>query len=469
LQIPGFRIPTMTTLTQAFLKSEPDRALLNRLAPLRRLCLITAAGLASIILVAWFIPALGNFLPIGWDVMRAETALCLILTATSLELLESHHSSRTHKIGQLLALFVTLFGAAVLLEFAFHISLGFDTLLPCDLGTGDPFPGRSAAQTAGGLLLLAISIALIPARSRIGVWTADLLAIGLSLLMLVLVSGEIFNALRVFNYSTRPHSSQQTLICLALLTVVALLRRAEHGILSIFLGQGIAATTARIIAPLLLLLPILREVGRARIIQIQLLPEHYANALLASIATILSFILLLFLVWRINSMEMEIRDLSLRDELTGLYNLKGFSLLSEQALHLAQRSQLPISVLFIDLDNLKEINDSLGHDVGSSFLVETARILRETFRETDVIGRVGGDEFAVIFQGSHVAMSIAAQRLQMAATSHNREAHRTFPLSLSVGFVTAEEHRQQSLKELLTAADKAMYDEKRRKKSAESA
>ena len=146
--------------------------------------------------------------------------------------------------------------------------------------------------------------------------------------MLVLVSGEIFNALRIFSFSTRPHSSQQTLTCLALLTLVTLLRRAENGVFSIFLSQGIGATTARIIAPLLLVLPILREFGRARIIRAELLPEHYANALLSSTATILSFILLLFLVWRINSMEMEIRELSLRDELTGLYNLKGFSLLS---------------------------------------------------------------------------------------------------------------------------------------------
>ena len=454
----------MTTLIQAFIKSDPDQALLDKLAPVRRLCLIGAAVLAFVILVAWFIPALGSLLPMGWNVMRSETALLLILAAISLELFEPLHSSRSHKIGQLLAALVALFGAAILIEFALHISLGFDTLLPCDLGTGDPFPGRSAAQTASCLFLLGMSIALIPAKSRIGVWTADLVAIGLSLLMLVLVSGEIFNALRIFSFSTRPHSSQQTLTCLALLTLVTLLRRAENGVFSIFLSQGIGATTARIIAPLLLVLTILREFGRARIIRAELLPEHYANALLSSTATILSFILLLFLVWRINSMEMEIRELSLRDELTGLYNLKGFSLLSEQALRLAQRSQLPVSVLFIDLDNLKQINDSLGHDIGSSFLVETARILKETFRETDVIGRVGGDEFAVIFQGTHVAMSIAAQRLQLASIFHNRETGRSFPLSLSVGYVTADEHEHQSLKELLTAADKAMYDEKRSKK-----
>ena len=138
-------------------------------------------------------------------------------------------------------------------------------------------------------------------------------------------------------------------------------------------------------------------------------------------------------------------------------------MLAEQALRIAQRSQLPVSVLFVDLDNLKKINDTLGHETGSSFLVETATLLKETFRETDVIGRIGGDEFAVICQGSHVAVSIAAQRLHLASKTHNAEGRR-IPLSLSIGFVTAEEHGHQSLQELLTVADRAMYEDKRRKK-----
>ena len=451
-------------MTLAFANTEPDQNLLDKLVPVKRICLVTVAAIAFIILAAWFIPALGSLLPSGWDVMRSETALALVLGATSLALSEPHNSPRVNTIGRLLAVFAALFAAAVLLEFALHISFGIDTLLPCHQGIGDPFPGRSAAQTAGGLLLLGISVILIPAKNRIAVWTADLVAVALSLLMLVLVSGEIFNAVHIFGFSTRMHTSQQTLFCLLLLTLVALLRRAERGVLSIFLGHGIGATTARILAPVIVVLPSLREIGRARMIRSQIIPEHYASALLASTATILAFALLLVLVWRINSMETEIRNLSLRDELTGLCNLRGFTLLSEQAIRMAQRSRLPVSVLFIDLDNLKQINDSLGHDAGSACLVETASILKETFRETDVIGRVGGDEFAVVFNGSHVAISIAAQRLRHASDLRNSESGRRFPISLSLGCVTAEEHAEQSLKELLTAADRAMYEEKRRKK-----
>jgi diguanylate cyclase (GGDEF)-like protein len=177
-----------------------------------------------------------------------------------------------------------------------------------------------------------------------------------------------------------------------------------------------------------------------------------------------SLVLLLFLAWWINGMEMEIHDLSLRDALTGLHNLRGFSLLAEQALRLAYRSQLPFSVLYIDLDNLKQINDSMGHDTGSSFLAETGKLLKATFRETDVLGRIGGDEFAVAGHFSPAAIAIAAERLRAASALKNAETDRRHPLSFSIGYATATEHARESLKDLLTAADAAMYEEKRSKK-----
>ena len=101
-------------------------------------------------------------------------------------------------------------------------------------------------------------------------------------------------------------------------------------------------------------------VGRAHLLQSLRMPEQYATAILTAITTMVSFVLLLILARRISSMELEIRDLSLRDALTGLYNLRGFHLLAEQSLRLARRNQMPFSVLFVDLDNLKQINDSYG-------------------------------------------------------------------------------------------------------------
>ena len=237
----------------------------------------------------------------------------------------------------------------------------------------------------------------------------------------------------MFGLSMSVQTSPLTLLCLFLLTQVALFRCAENGVFSILLGSGIGGRIARLISPVLLVLPFLRETARGYFFHTSRLPANYAAAVGASLAAMLSFALLLAIAWRINSMEKEIHDLSLRDELTGLYNLKGFHLLAEQALRMARRSQLPFSVLYIDLDNLKQINDSFGHTVGSATLTETGELLKHTFRETDVMGRIGGDEFAVAGHFSHAAISVATERLRQASALRNSEAGRRFALNFSIG------------------------------------
>jgi diguanylate cyclase (GGDEF)-like protein len=444
--------------------ADPDPALLRKLDPIKRVCVAATVIIAGITFFAWFLPALGGLLPDGWRMMAPASALGLLFSALSLQFSESRYSARANRISQVLALLAAFMGAAVLAEYALHISGGIERFLPTDPHSASLWPDRPSPQTASGLLLLGISLALIRVRARIAVRIADLVVSLLGLLILVLVSGEIFGAFRIFALSQVTRTSQQTLICLAFLTLVAFLRRSEVGVFSIFLGRGIGSRIARTLGPILLVLPFLREIGRQRLIHTRMLPEDYTTAFLASLAATLSFLLLMLLVWYIKAMEVEIQDLSLRDELTRLYNLRGFSLLGDHVLNLAHRTQAPCSVLFVDVDNLKLINDSLGHAIGSAILVETADLLKKTFRESDVLGRIGGDEFAVVCQCSHVTISIAANRLEAAAVNRNAQPGRQFPLSFSVGYATADEHGRQSLQELLSLADKAMYEDKRHKK-----
>jgi len=442
---------------------EPDPALLRKLDPIKRACVALASIVAGVTLLAWDIPALGNLLPNGWRLMTTASALGMVLCALSLELSESRYTHRVNRLSRLLALLAALLGAIILAEYAFHFSTGLERLFPFDPESTSAWPARPSPQTASGLVLLGITLALIRVRSRIAVRVADLVLICLAMLMLVLVSGELFGALRLFGLSPLTRTSLQTLLCLVLLTFVSFLRRSEIGLFSIFLGRGIGSRIARVLGPVLLVLPFLREIGRQRLVHAQALPEHYANAILASIAAAIAFVILIVIAWYINDMETEIQDLSLRDELTQLNNLRGFSLLGGHMLSLAQRSQLPCSVLFVDVDNLKNINDSLGHAKGSAILIETVRMLEQTFRETDVIGRIGGDEFAVVCQCSHVAISIAANRLEAAIATRNAQSGPEIPFSFSVGFATADEHGHQSLQDLLALADRAMYEKKRQK------
>jgi len=448
--------------------SEPDPALLKKLTWVRRAFLAVVALIAVVTMAGWLIPVVGGLLPGGWMFMTAQSGFAALCGALSLWLAEPGRSRGMRRLSLLFAGLVVLLAAAVLVEYVFRVSLGIDTLLIFERRPPPGMLGRMSPQSATGYLLLGIELLLMRAQRHFASRGADFVAFCLCLLILILVSGYVFGAMRLFSISPTVKVAPQTLICLALLTALTVLCRAEKGVFAIFLGRGIGGRLARGLTPILLVLPFVREVARAHLVSAQWIPEHYATAILASVAAMLSFVLLLILSWYVNRMEMEIRVLTLRDELTGLYNLRGFTILGEHAVRVARRTQHPLSVLYIDLDNLKHINDTLGHAVGSAFLHETAELLKETFRETDVIGRIGGDEFAVICQCSHVAISIASQRLEEACAVRNAQNAQLFPLTFSVGYATAEEHGGQTLNELMTEADKAMYEQKREKKVVRS-
>jgi diguanylate cyclase (GGDEF)-like protein len=154
----------------------------------------------------------------------------------------------------------------------------------------------------------------------------------------------------------------------------------------------------------------------------------------------------------------EIRQLSLTDDLTGLHNRRGFSLLASQLLRNSRRSDRKIWVLFADVDGLKQVNDQLGHEAGDKLLCTAARALRDSFREQDIIGRIGGDEFAVVGAIEQGRLE-GAVRLQ--ATIDRLNAFRGAAPELSMSYGLVEGKADRILDELLSAADDAMYQIKR--------
>jgi diguanylate cyclase (GGDEF)-like protein len=439
-----------------------DARVLDQLARVHRVCLATVMVIAVITLAAWLITGAGVKLPLVFTLTKANTAVALLAAAISLALSQPHRRGKSVLLSRALAVLVGLVGVTSLLEHAFAISLGMDTLIAADAGSFHP--GRMSPQSGSSFALLGFVLFFIRERKGLTRHIADLFVVGLSVLVLIVVSGYLFGTISLFTIAPSNWTAPQTLLSLAMLSFVSFGIRAEYGAFGIILGRGIGSRIARILTPILVLLPFLREVGRARMLRSHLLPEHYATAILASMAALLSFVLLVLLARHINGMEDEIHDLSLRDGLTGLYNLRGFHLLAEQALRLAQRAQLPFSVLFVDLDYLKQINDELGHNIGSSYLVETGALLQSAFRETDVIGRIGGDEFAVAGQFSYAGISKAARRLEEVSESATPDFESRFPLSLSIGHVTTEYGGRETLEDLLARADRAMYEHKKGKR-----
>lgn len=164
-------------------------------------------------------------------------------------------------------------------------------------------------------------------------------------------------------------------------------------------------------------------------------------------------------------LEEELRRHAMTDPLTGAFNRRMGTVLLDRQLALSYRERSDLTVCFFDVDDLKEVNDRFGHQEGDVLLREVAEVVRSTIRESDSLCRLGGDEFLIIFPNcrQEVAASIW-KRIELSFEEHSRG--RPWRLGASHGFASAERERRSSAGVLIAEADQAMYQEKRRRRSA---
>jgi diguanylate cyclase (GGDEF)-like protein len=160
-------------------------------------------------------------------------------------------------------------------------------------------------------------------------------------------------------------------------------------------------------------------------------------------------------------LDRELRSLALTDDLTGFYNRRAFLALATQQLRVAIRKNQGLLLFFADVDYLKEINDTWGHREGDLALVHAADALEQTFRNSDILARLSGDEFAVLaLEASSQHEDVILRRLERKLKASNAGESR-YELSLSVGAARFDAMNPVSLGELLTQADQSMYGQKR--------
>ena len=159
--------------------------------------------------------------------------------------------------------------------------------------------------------------------------------------------------------------------------------------------------------------------------------------------------------------EEELRALTLVDDLTGLYNRRGFRMLAEQHIRLTKRGG-PVSILVsIDLDGFKGVNDTYGHAEGDDALCRVAAVLRTAFRDSDIIARFGGDEFAVLALDCGEIRPELIDRIHAALAATNTVAARPYDIALSLGTARFDPFARVSLDELMVEADARLYEVKR--------
>ncbi|MEK7855619.1 MAG: GGDEF domain-containing protein, partial [Acidobacteriota bacterium] len=162
-----------------------------------------------------------------------------------------------------------------------------------------------------------------------------------------------------------------------------------------------------------------------------------------------------------------LKNLSLTDDLTGLHNRRGFVTLAEQQIKLERHEGTArgLVLLFADLDGLKRINDTHGHEAGSDAIIEFSRIVKSVLRSSDLVARWGGDEFVILTIGSKAEhVGIMSDRINERLRHFNASSGKPYELACSIGLARVPTKGDKTFEKIIAEADEAMYAEKRRRK-----
>ena len=161
----------------------------------------------------------------------------------------------------------------------------------------------------------------------------------------------------------------------------------------------------------------------------------------------------------------ELHHRAIIDDLSGLYNRRGFFTLGDQEFKRAKRMNNEFLIVFADLDGLKLVNDTFGHKKGDQLIIEAAKFLKETFRDSDIIARIGGDEFAILaYETVKDSSTALKKRLEEELDKYNRRKKLKNKLSLSLGIASFSPETTATLDQLLSKADSLMYLHKKEKR-----
>jgi diguanylate cyclase (GGDEF)-like protein len=434
---------------------EPNYRVLSNLAWFEKRALWLVAIVAGGVLILWFAPAAAVFAPAGWSRMKAATAVGILLATCSLALSAPPSSERALQ-GSRAAAFATLaLGSIVLLRYACGITLGIETWVQL------PSP-----QTALGFALAGVCLALIRQSKSTLSTVADICAVALVALVLFLVGGYAFGVIEMIGLDHANLTSPHTLICLGLLAFMVAARRAVEGVLlSIVVNRGIGSRIARTVLPGILVLPFIVFVAVGYLDESEIVPARYTRAVAAPLVALVTLAIVAWMGRRTNDLERRLRLQSLTDPLTGIYNRRGFHALAERTMWDAMRAKTGLVVLCFDLDGLKRVNDTLGHEAGSQLIKGFANALAGTFRKNDVVGRLGGDEFAVVVATTDTAAEMLA-RLDHIVAATNAAGSVPGPIAYSAGYVELAPGVEGKIEDLIAQADVMMYEQKFRKKAA---
>jgi len=452
----------------------------RRLARVRLYCnasCLAAIVVGCLVLCGWVfrIERLRSAL-VGSVSIEVSTALALILLGMSLWLLLPDPPRRAYRYGGLFfAALAAFIGAMTLTEYIFGRDPRIDRLLfSQDISAvASSSAGRMSPITATTFLALGLALLLLDHEKHSRWQPSQILSLWGAFAAIMTLSGYVNGATatyRIFSYT-----QAAVFIALVLFTMSAAVffARPRVGIASDLTGRFSGSASARRFLPTVIVVPFLAAWIRIRGQRAGLFGTELGLAL--NVTT--NVVTLSFLVWLnarlLNKTEEsleEVReakkilyDASVKDELTGLYNRRGFLTFAEEQIKIACSGRRELLVVFADVDGLKAINDRYGHSEGDRALQKAAEVLLAVFRETDLVARLGGDEFAVLALDCSPAGLVRINAHFDKLLRAINDVEKPWTLSISVGAVHVDSRHQLSIEELLGNADGIMYDRKRAK------
>lgn len=471
---------------------------------------VTVVVISLVALAGWAfnLPTLRSVLPI-WTAMVVNTASALAVLGFGLwcaTLQESQVGSLVRRLSAALAI---LIGGLTLVEYLLQVDLAIDLLLPFQHQRNQlgPFPGRMAPATALCILLTGLSLLLLKSRSLL----SQTFAVSTLFISLMALVGYVFDVSALYTVGLYSSMAIHTALALSLLSTGVLALQQTSELVELLISDTAGGSMARRMltsVPLIIL-----SIGGALIAGEMLgyYDNRFSLALMAtlSITTLIAVILrtanhlrwvdksrglaqaelaalneeletrviertsaleaandkLMVEMAQRQKIEDEVRRLSMTDELTGLHNRRSFFLLADQLMRTARRNEQSCLLIFIDLDGLKKTNDAHGHEAGDLAITATAQVLKEAFRGSDVVARIGGDEFVVLAANVREPADALTARVHALVDEFNASDRCRYPIALSMGAVGCSPKELKPLGELLASADALMYANKLRRRS----
>ncbi len=438
------------------LSDRPDLSILKKLFFFRDITLGLTVLIGFIIILGWVFHPIADLLPNGWSAMKMNTAVSLVSLALALGIHILNKPGTT--ILSIIFAFMPLLLAisALFLHFTGY-GFGLENILVKDLNSS--IPGLMSVGTGIFVLWFSILLLAIILKKNSHSNLIDMLTLILFSIPFVNLVGHIFKATHIFQQGTDVYTSLQTLLCMFCLAYSLSITRIYSTLLSVPVGIGLGSHSFRLKFKYILTIPLLSAMLFFYMSDIGMFGQKSAMALTITATTILWVIFSLQGARQINTLEGKLRNLSFRDEMTGLYNYRAVKMLGDHMLYEAKSLQKSIIVYFFDLNNLKVVNDRYGHDVGNELIKDFAKCLKESFNREDLVARFGGDEF--------LAACIYNQNIDKLLNLNNvmREknfSNKLYTIQYSVGHAISTQ--RDSFADLVERADELMYQHKRDKK-----